>query len=306
MSNEDVNFDESDFKDFDNVADNIELDSDISEDEFDEEAIEKALQNVVAQMSPEESALYEAAQNQQNIEATQEILQEGSIFANNPAPEIQNETATESEENLQDTKETIIEETVSEEETEENNKEIPVEEIVEETQIEEEQEKAEIQEEREEKTVDYTEEVIPDNNIEVEQWEELNNSNDVVKKYIVYISKEFVPYIDNMSIDKRSAYINDAIQQKIDSIDEKKQKIIRRDAIIHFLIAVFAFIIMAPIGLFIANKAIIATFDNYKYSQENFEKLYRQRFEEDKTYIRSLEYNKEQEKKAAKGSEHSD
>ena len=42
------------------------------------------------------------------------------------------------------------------------------------------------------------------------------------------------------------------------------------------------------------------TFENYKYSQENFEKLYKQRFEKDKAYMRSVQYNKEMEKKNKK------
>ena len=41
----------------------------------------------------------------------------------------------------------------------------------------------------------------------------------------------------------------------------------------------------------------MATFDNYKYSQENFEKLYKSRFEKDRAYMRSIQYNKEQELK---------
>ena len=32
--------------------------------------------------------------------------------------------------------------------------------------------------------------------------------------------------------------------------------------------------------------------ENYKYSQENFEKLYKQRFEKDNAYMRSIQYNK--------------
>ena len=54
---------------------------------------------------------------------------------------------------------------------------------------------------------------------------------------------------------------------------------------------------MMPIALLLVNKTIMATFENYKYSQENFEKLYKQRFEKDKAYMRSIEYNKELEKK---------
>ena len=54
---------------------------------------------------------------------------------------------------------------------------------------------------------------------------------------------------------------------------------------------------MSPIALLGVNKAIMATFENYKYSQENFEKLYKSRFEKDRAYMRSVQYNKEQEQK---------
>ena len=53
----------------------------------------------------------------------------------------------------------------------------------------------------------------------------------------------------------------------------------------------------APFVLMGVHKAIMLTFENYKYSQENFEKLYRQRFQKDRAYMRSIQYNKEQELK---------
>ena len=132
---------------------------------------------------------------------------------------------------------------------------------------------------------------------EISQWEELSENNSVVKKYIMYISKDFVPYIDSLNVDERMAYINDAIQMKIDSEDEKKKKIKKKKIKTHLILSILTFCIMTPFALFIVNKAIMATFENYKYSQENFEKLYKQRFEKDRAYMRSLEYNKELEKK---------
>lgn len=128
------------------------------------------------------------------------------------------------------------------------------------------------------------------------QADELNDDG-VVKKYIVYISKDFVSYIDNLSIDERSAYINDAIQQKIDALDERKIILERKRAAAHIIIAVATIFILLPIALFVAHKSIMATFDNYKYSQDSFERLYRQRFKQDNAYLRSLEYNKEYEKR---------
>ena len=63
---------------------------------------------------------------------------------------------------------------------------------------------------------------------ELSAWEELDENNSVVKKYIFYVSKDFVPYIDKLTTDERSAYINDAIQKKIDLEDEQKQKNLKK------------------------------------------------------------------------------
>lgn len=121
---------------------------------------------------------------------------------------------------------------------------------------------------------------------------DLSQENSPLKKYIMYIAREFVPIIDSMTIDQRIAYINDAIQIKIDNQKEKELKSKKNQFIIHLIIIISVFILSAPFALYIANKAIMLTFENYKYSQENFEKLYKQRFEKDSAYIRSLQYNR--------------
>ena len=54
---------------------------------------------------------------------------------------------------------------------------------------------------------------------ELSAWEELNNGN-VVKKYIIYVAKEYIECLDGLSVDERNAYINDAIQKKMDSENE--------------------------------------------------------------------------------------
>ncbi|MBR5304580.1 MAG: hypothetical protein IKU37_07120 [Candidatus Gastranaerophilales bacterium] len=135
---------------------------------------------------------------------------------------------------------------------------------------------------------------------ELSHWEEIDENNSVVKKYIFHISKEFVPYIDKLTTNERNAYINEAIQNKIDLDNEKKQKDLKRKLKIHFVLMCFSLCLFAPVALFIAHKAIMVTFDNYKYSQENFEKLYRERFLKDRAYMRSIQYNKEQEMKKRK------
>ena len=127
---------------------------------------------------------------------------------------------------------------------------------------------------------------------EVDPVEMIYDSNDAVKKYIFYVSRDFVPLIDSLTIDERTAYINDAIQRKIDSeyeysaIDKKKR------ILTHIIVMILTFFIVTPIVLFIVHKSIMVTFKNYKYSQDNFEKLYMQRFKNDEAYKRMLQYNK--------------
>lgn len=118
------------------------------------------------------------------------------------------------------------------------------------------------------------------------------NENSALKKYIVYISREFVPIIDSMTLDERVAYINDAIQTKIDTDNTKEIKNKKKQLIAHIVLFAFIFILTLPFAFFLVNKAIMLTFENYKYSQENFEKLYKQRFEKDSAYMRSIQYNK--------------
>lgn len=128
-------------------------------------------------------------------------------------------------------------------------------------------------------------------------WEETLEEDCVVKKYIVYIAKEYIPYVDKLTLDERSAYINDALEMKIGFEDKKKHSAKKFKLFLHLVVALIVACATLPIAIIGAHKAIMATFDNYKYSQENFEKLYRQKFEKDRAYMRSVEYNKMLEKK---------
>jgi len=155
--------------------------------------------------------------------------------------------------------------------------------------------------EEQEISIEPTENSAPVETVELEpeisHWEELNSENSVVKKYLIYISKDFVPYIDDLTTDERSAWVNDAIQKKIDFEDEKKEIKKKKRLTIHLIVTIITFCALTPIALLGVNKAIMMTFENYKYSQDNFEKLYKQRFEKDKAYMRSIQYNREHEKK---------
>ncbi len=157
--------------------------------------------------------------------------------------------------------------------------------------------KEEILTEKEDKTTENKNETIEDEDeTELSKWEELDKNNAVVKKYIVYIAKDFIPIFDNLTTDERSAYINDAIQTKIDLEYANKEINKKKKLILHLILAAITICVMTPIALVGVNKAIMVTFENYKYSQDNFEKLYKERFEKNKAYMRSIQYNKEHKK----------
>lgn len=159
-------------------------------------------------------------------------------------------------------------------------------------ETEEETKKEEITEA--ETKADVKEELMDE--IEKTAKEEENNNEEEkeapLKKYLFYVSKEFENTIDNLSLDKRTAFINEAIQMKIDSTKANFQTQKINKIIFQAFVVFLTVCITTPIALFIMNKAIMLTFENYKYSQYNFEKLYKQRFESDRAYMRSVHYNK--------------
>lgn len=295
MSNEDKNF-ESDFEDFpDGDLSDISL---LGEEAgFNDDAIEKAMQNINSQMTDASTEIknlqQEAVDSLSAAEDETAKNEEAEKTADEKEEASDNTAANESAEESKEDGAKIadeVNETISQEVTQKDNED------PEQTAKPDEENKANTSsaEAQEDDKTDNS----PKQNIS--KWEELDDDNNVVKKYIVYISKDFVPIVDNLSIDQRSAYINDAIQMKVDAQDVEKQNMEKRNAAIHFIIAIVVVILFTPIALIIANKAIMATFDNYKYSQENFEKLYQQRFEKDKAFMRALEHNREVEKRMKK------
>lgn len=131
-------------------------------------------------------------------------------------------------------------------------------------------------------------------------WDMEDEENAAVKKYIFYVSKDFTSIIDSLTTDERSAYINDAIQKKIDIEEQERKQETSKKIATHLVLMILVFIFATPFVLWLSHKAIMLTFDNYKYSQENFEKLYKERFSKDKAYMRSIQYNKEKELKSKK------
>ena len=108
------------------------------------------------------------------------------------------------------------------------------------------------------------------------------NENDAVKKYVIYIAKDFVPYVDHMDKDARSAFVNESIQLKLqmEGKDRKWHAFVR--VLRHIIVSVFTLLIAVPALFWLADKSISATVQNYEYVQKNFEKLYKDKAERDK------------------------
>ena len=108
------------------------------------------------------------------------------------------------------------------------------------------------------------------------------NANDAVKKYVIYIAKDFVPLIDSMDKDARSAFINESIQSKlqIEGKDKKWYSFVR--VLRHIIVSVFTLLVAVPALFWLADKSITATVQNYEYVQKNFEKLYKEKVDREK------------------------
>lgn len=123
-------------------------------------------------------------------------------------------------------------------------------------------------------------EIIEPQSAHYDQWQDPFGQiyeNDAVKKYVIYISKDFVPYIDDLDTDARSAFINEALQLKteLDAKDCRWYHLLR--VFKHVIISALVLLLAIPVLFWVANKSIIVTRDNYGYVQQSFEKLYKER-----------------------------
>ena len=108
------------------------------------------------------------------------------------------------------------------------------------------------------------------------------NENDAVKKYVIYIAKDFVPLFNDMDKDARSAFVNESIQTKL-QLEGKDRKWLAFTRILrHIIVSVFTLLVAVPALFWLADKSITATVQNYEYVQKNFEKLYKEKADRDR------------------------
>ena len=106
----------------------------------------------------------------------------------------------------------------------------------------------------------------------VESFPKLN-----CKKYVVYINPDNVDYVDNLSIDERTELINSVISER-QSLNKKQSVLLDRQRYLkHLMIVCITVILSFPLLFYAVNKSLQATITNYQQSQQNFQKLYKER-----------------------------
>ena len=164
------------------------------------------------------------------------------------------------------------------EEVEEVEEEI-IEEVIEEIAIEEEaieEEAEQIEEEAATELQEEPEKEHPEEEDDGGQWEDPFEDDDsvAVKKYIFGVSLDYVDLIDEMDLDERSAFINDAIYIKLEKERKDAKKHNRNSLVNHVMLIIVALVIGFPLLSWVAAKSIEITSDNYKRMRSNVETLY--------------------------------
>ena len=97
------------------------------------------------------------------------------------------------------------------------------------------------------------------------------------KKYVIYITPNNIDYIDSLSIDDRTELINNVLYESHNSDIKHKQLKERQKYLKHLIIVCITVIISFPILFFAVNKSLQASISNYQQSQQNFQKLYKEK-----------------------------
>ncbi len=95
-----------------------------------------------------------------------------------------------------------------------------------------------------------------------------------LKKYVIYIAKDLMHLVDDLSTDERTALVNDALHLKLE-YDAKKARFDHKKRVFtHICISALTIVLFVPLFFFAAKYSVKATLNNYKQMQQNFEKVY--------------------------------
>ena|GEM_PF-2155870 len=122
------------------------------------------------------------------------------------------------------------------------------------------------------------------------KWEDPFEEDDstAIKKYIFGVSLDYVDLIDEMNLDERSAFINDAIYIKLAREREDAKNYRWNSLFKHIMLMFITAIIGFPLLFWVGSKSVELTFENYRLMQKNFETLVIDKAKRDAT-IRSTQ-----------------
>lgn len=116
---------------------------------------------------------------------------------------------------------------------------------------------------------------VSQNNKKASVFDEFPKSE--CKKYVIYITPNNIDYVDSLSIDDRTELINNVIYESHNSDVKNKQLKERQKYLKHLIVVCITVIISFPILFFAVNKSLQASISNYQQSQQNFQKLYKEK-----------------------------
>lgn len=102
-----------------------------------------------------------------------------------------------------------------------------------------------------------------------------NLKNQNFKKFVIQIDNDNVDYFESFSPSERVSLINKflSLEQIKSRSDYRKKRI--KEYLIHLSIVIVTVFIFLPLFYFSINKLVLLTLENYKQTQLNFEKLYK-------------------------------
>lgn len=118
-------------------------------------------------------------------------------------------------------------------------------------------------------------EIQPAQNKKASVFDEFPKSE--CKKYVIYITPNNIDYVDSLSIDDRTELINNVLCESHNSDIKNKQLKERQKYLKHLIVVCITVIISFPILFFAVNKSLQASISNYQQSQQNFQKLYKEK-----------------------------
>ena len=96
------------------------------------------------------------------------------------------------------------------------------------------------------------------------------------KKYIIYIDKENVDFIESLSINERREIINKKLKEYKEQSIANRKAATRNKRLRHIAFSFFTFIIFFPMVLICINKTLQISVTNYSQAKGNFAKLYKE------------------------------